>query len=440
MKNPTTPAARPEPADGRSGPNRCDGHDGRKGGEGGDGCEGRNARDRHLRDLAGTVSGAVEKWRPRLLALSHSLHAEPETALEEHRSAAKIGDLLDEAGFAVTRGVAGLPTALVADHGTGELTVALCAEYDALPGIGHACGHNVNGAAAIGAALGLAAVADRIGVRVRLVGTPAEEDVGGKALLLKAGVFDGVAAAMMVHAAPADTVGASSLAIGAWDVTFHGRPAHAALAPWEGVNALDAMTVAQTAIGLLRQQLAPGTLVHGIVTDGGQAVNVVPARTRARYELRAPTAEQLAHLRARVRACFEAGALATGAELELAQHGEDFAELRQDRFMTEAYVRAARTLGRTPEPRHGELMASTDMGNVSHAVPTIHPTIGYETHGALQHTAEFAAHGTSEGADRAVLDGALALAGVGVELATHEAQRCRLLDGVARRTREGARP
>lgn len=235
-----------------------------------------------------TALEAVRDRRDDLLSLSHSLHAEPETALQEHRSAAKIAGLLEESGFAVTRGVGGLPTALVARHGRGELVLTLCAEYDALPVLGHACGHNVNGAAAVGAALGLAAVADRLGITVQLVGTPAEEDIGGKVRLLRAGVFDDTAAAMMVHAAAEDSVGASSLAVGAWDATCRGRPAHAAIAPWEGINALDALTVAQSAIGLLRQQFPPGDLMHGVVTEGGRAVNLIPALVRARYELRAP--------------------------------------------------------------------------------------------------------------------------------------------------------
>ncbi|WP_329166388.1 amidohydrolase [Streptomyces sp. NBC_01267] len=386
-------------------------------------------------DVRQAVAAAVRSWGDRLLALSHSLHDEPETALAEHRSAAKTADLLEAAGFAVARGTGGLDTALVATRGSGDLVLAFCAEYDALPGIGHACGHNVNGAASVGAAVGLAAVADRLGLTVKLIGTPAEEDIGGKVLLLEAGVFDDVAAAMMVHAAPYDSVGSSSLAIGAWDITYRGAPAHAAVAPWEGVNALDAMTLAHTAVGLLRQQLPPGSVVHGIVTEGGQAVNVIPARTRARYEVRAPTLEQLDQVRQRVRACFQAGALATGAELELGVHGRDFADLRQDPFLTEAYVRAARGLGRTVESRQGETLASTDMGNVSRELPTIHPTIGYETGGAKQHTPEFTGYGKSPGADRAVLDGATALALAGVEAATSEGQRRRLLDGVAERAR-----
>ncbi|MGY0021792.1 amidohydrolase [Streptomyces sp. cg35] len=381
------------------------------------------------------VQGAVGTWREHLVALSHSLHDEPETALQEHRSAAKLTELLTTAGFTVTRPLAALPTAFQATYGSGDLVLAFCAEYDALPGIGHACGHNVNGAAAVGAALALAAVADRLCITVRLIGTPAEEDIGGKVLLVEAGVFDDVAAAMMVHAAADDSVGASSLAIGAWDITYRGRPAHAALAPWEGVNALDALTVAQTALGLLRQHLPPGSLVHGIVTDGGGAPNVVPELTRARYEVRAPTVEQLAATQDRVRACFEAGALATGARLELEPRGRDFADLRQDDFLTRAYVDAARALGRDPVSRRGETMASTDMGNVSRLLPSIHPTIGYDTGGALQHTAGFASYGKSPGADLAVLDGAVALALTAVAAATDGAQRRRLLQGVSGRAR-----
>ncbi|MFG3076426.1 amidohydrolase [Streptomyces sp. NPDC048225] len=389
---------------------------------------------RQLRDRALTEAAAAVRTHERdLVALSHSLHAEPETAMREHKSAAKITSLAAATGFTVTRGVADLPTAFVATHGSGELVVALCAEYDALPGIGHACGHNVNGAASVGAALGLAAVADALGITVKLIGTPAEEDIGGKALLLDAGVFDDVAAAFMVHAAPEDSVGASSLAVGAWDVTYTGKPSHAALAPWEGVNALDAITLAHTAVGLLRQQLPPGVLVHDVVFEAGRAVNVIPETARARYELRARTMEDLVHARRRVRACLEAAALATGAELELAEHGADFADLRQDAFLTAAYTRAARSLGRDPVSRQGEVIASTDMGNVSHVLPALHPTIGYDTEGALHHTAPFARYGNSPGADRAVLDAAIALAHVGVDLATDPAQRRRCLDLLADR-------
>ncbi|TSB32828.1 M20 family metallopeptidase, partial [Streptomyces benahoarensis] len=368
------------------------------------------------------VAERVRELRGELVGLSHRLHAEPELAFEEHHSAAAITALAEKAGFTVERGVGGLPTAFNARCGSGDLVIAYCAEYDALPELGHACGHNVNGASATGAALALGAVADELGLTVRLIGTPAEEDRGGKAYLIEAGVFDGVAAAMMAHANDKDQVNGDSLAICSWDIRYTGRPAHAAAAPWEGVNALDALTVAQTSLGLLRQQLPRDAVVHGIVTDGGQAANVIPAHTAARYEVRAESLERLRDIQRRVRACFEAGALATGAELEITPHGHDFAELRQDGEMTALYAAAAEELGRTVD-RTPCRTASTDMGNVSHLVPSIHPLLGYDTGGARQHTAEFAAAGTTPGADRAVLDGALAMAWTGVECAGRPALR-----------------
>ncbi|MEV0601732.1 M20 family metallopeptidase [Streptomyces sp. NPDC050315] len=376
-----------------------------------------------------TARDAAESWREELLGLSHRLHADPELSFEEHRSAAALAGLAERAGFSVERGVAGLDTAFTAVRGSGDLVIGVCAEYDALPGIGHACGHNVNGAAALGAALALGEVADDLGITVKLLGTPAEEDGGGKVYVIEDGLFDDVAVAMMVHANDADTVGNGSLAIGSWNLTYTGRSAHAAAAPWEGRNALDALTVAQTALGLLRQQLPPESVVHGIITDGGQAANVIPARTAARYEVRSPTMESLRALQERVRACFEAGALATGTELRMEPHGHDFADLRQDTAVAELYAGAAEALGRTVG-RAPERAGSTDMGNVSHLLPTIHPMIGYDTGGARQHTEEFAAAGTSEGADRAVLDGAVAMAWTGVSLAADPGQRDRLLGAV----------
>ncbi|MFI5751769.1 M20 family metallopeptidase [Streptomyces sp. NPDC051644] len=387
-------------------------------------------------DLRETVRDCAESWRDRLVELSHRLHAEPELAFEEHRSAAAIAELAESAGFAVETGVGGLPTAFSAVRGSGELVIAFCAEYDALPGLGHACGHNVNGAAAVGAAIALGAVADRLGVTVKLVGTPAEEDAGGKVYLIEAGLFDDVAAAMMVHADASDRVGSSSLAIGGWEIAYTGRAAHAAAAPWDGVNALDALTVAQTSIGLLRQQLPRDCMVHGIVTEGGSAPNVIPDRAVARFEVRAASLERLRGLQARVRACFEAGALATGAELRIEPRGKDFADLRQDDGMSAIYAQAAEALGRTVS-REPAVGGSTDMGNVSHLLPTIHPMIGYDTGGASQHTVEFAAAGTTPGADRAVLDGAIAMAWTAVGLATDPVQRDRLLTGVRDRVSSG---
>ncbi|MFJ8350232.1 M20 family metallopeptidase [Streptomyces sp. NPDC094153] len=376
----------------------------------------------------------VTRVQDQVLALSHSLHAEPELAYEEHRSARKIADLVEGAGFAVEQGVCDLPTAFTATAGSGDLVVGICAEYDALPGIGHACGHNVNGAAATTAALALASVADDIGVTVKLLGTPAEEYGGGKADMLREGAFDDVAAAMMAHAAPTDAVGMTSLAISSWKVAYTGRTAHAAAMPHRGVNAADAMMIAQVAISAYRQQMTPGGVVSGIVTSGGEAPNVIPGRTTADYDCRAETIDELRELQARVRACFEAGALATGAELALETVGNDYADLRQDLDMCALYSAAAADLGRTVPPRDPRLRGgSTDMGNVSQIVPSIHPMIGYDCGDAIMHNPDFTRYGTTAGADLAVLDGGLAMAWTALGLATDEEQRSRLLKRLAER-------
>ncbi|MDA8340743.1 MAG: amidohydrolase, partial [Actinomycetota bacterium] len=255
---------------------------------------------------------SVEAARRELVDLSHAIHAHPETNFAEEQAAARTAAVLVRHGFAVEEGVGGLATAFSATIGDGPLTVAICAEYDALPGVGHACGHNVIAAAAAGAGIGLAGVAGAAGLTVRVLGTPGEEGGGGKILLLERGAFDGVHAAMMVHPWPEDRLQAACLAVSHFDIAFEGRTAHASAAPWEGRNAADAMVVAQVALGLLRQQLAPGDQVHGIVTSGGEAANIVPGRVTGRFMARARTLDALAALEPRVMACFEAGATAAG--------------------------------------------------------------------------------------------------------------------------------
>jgi len=376
----------------------------------------------------------LESRREDVIALSHSLHAEPELAFEEHRSAKKIADLMEASGFDVARGICDLPTAFGCTYGSGDLVIGITAEYDALPGIGHACGHNVNGAAAVAAALALAPVADELGITVKLLGTPAEEYGGGKVYMLERGAFDDVAAAMMVHAAPMDGLGFTSHAISSWKVGYTGRTAHAAAMPHRGVNAADAMMIAQVAIGAYRQQMIPGGIVHGIVTHGGEAPNVIPGRVTADYDCRAETAEDLRDLKARIRACFEAGALATGAELELEDIGRDYADLRQDAEFADAYRGAAEDLGRTfAVIASGMRGGSTDMGNISHVMPTIHPSVGYDCGDTIMHNPEFTAYGTTPGADKAVLDGGLAMAWTAITLATNDPIRDRLLAGLASR-------
>ena len=373
---------------------------------------------------------AIDDAAQGLLALSHFIHAHPELGYEEYLSAEAVCAAAEDAGFHVERGIAGLATAFRATKGTGELRIVFCAEYDALPDVGHACGHNIIAAASLGAAIGLAAVADEIGVSVIVLGTPSEEGGGGKIDLINAGYFSDVHAAMMVHPWPNERLEATCLAVDHFDVTYEGKEAHASAAPWEGVNALDALTIAQVAIGLLRQQLRPGDQVHSIVVEGGSAANIIPRRATGRFMARSLTAERLAQLRDRLAGCFEAGGRATGATLSVSEIGSAFSHMHSDVDILAHYRRAAESLGRAftlddqgaPPPT-----ISTDMANVSLVVPAIHPLLAIPTHGAVNHQPEFTAACVTPEADQAVLDGARALAHTAVLVATDVALRERLL-------------
>jgi amidohydrolase len=303
----------------------------------------------------------------------------------------------------------------------------VCAEYDALPAVGHACGHNVIAAMAAGAGLALARVADDAGLRVTVLGTPAEEGGGGKILLLQRGAFDGAHAAMMVHPSPYEQAEMPIIAVNHLKVAYTGKEAHASAYPFEGVNAADALVVAQTAIGLLRQHLRPGDRVHGIVTKGGDAANVIPAHTTGAWMVRAATLEQLEDVQAKVTRCFEAGALATGATLELSEDEDRYSEMRHDHELSALYQRNAEALGRTFLDRVDRGAGSTDMGNVSLALPSIHPTIGIDALPAVNHQPGFTAACATAAADQAVFDGAVAMAWTAIDAATDGALRDRLL-------------
>jgi len=357
--------------------------------------------------------------RRELVALSHRIHAAPELAFEEHRASAWLAEWLADAGFDVRRGVCGLPTALVARRGSGPLHVAFCAEYDALPGIGHACGHNVIAALAAGAGAAAAHVADDVGLTVSIVGTPAEETGGGKLALLDGGAFAGVHAAMMAHPAPVDVLDLPFVALWEFDVHYRGKASHAAAFPELGINAADALTVAQTAIGLLRQHIGPLDRIHGIVTCGGEAPNVIPAHAAARYNVRSGTLAELEAVRGKVLRCFEAGARATGARMEVQETSPPYAEMRHDAELGALYRSNAQRLGRTFIDVGGRAHAigSTDMGNVSQALPAIHPMIGIDSLAAVNHQPGFAAHCVGAAADRALVDAALALAWTAIDAA-----------------------
>ncbi len=380
--------------------------------------------------LSSTAIGAIEANRENLVSLSESLHADPELAFEEHHAAALLTNMLREEGFEVTDGVGDLPTAFDATFGSGALTIAVMAEYDALPEVGHACGHNLIAAAGVGTALGLKAVADECDVTLRVFGTPAEEGGGGKVLMLERGVFDGVNLAMMMHPWSFDRLESACLAVDHFDVTFLGQSAHASAAPSEGVNASDAMTLAHVAIGLLRQQLPPGDQIHGVITFGGDAANIIPAKVTARFMCRSRSVEGLEMLRPRVNACFEAGALATGCSLKMEEIAPVYTHMEQDHDLVGLYRTHAEERGRrfelddagAPLPTY-----STDMANISLAIPSIHPLVGIDSNGAVNHQPEFAAACIGPSAETALIDGAVALCLTGIDAATTEPLRSRLL-------------
>ena len=375
---------------------------------------------------------AVDAARDDLTALSRRIHANPELGYEEERASGWLEETLDAAGFAVEPGICGLPTAFRATKGSGPLHVVVCAEYDALPGIGHACGHNVIAATAAGAGIGAGAVADDAGLTVTVMGTPAEEVLrsGGKIRLLEGGAFEGAHAAMMTHPAPWDVAVWPIVAASFFEVHYEGKAAHASGFPEQGINAADALTIAQTAIGLLRQHIRSTDRVHGIVTHGGDAFNIIPAHASADYAVRAITLDDLTEVYEKVMRCFEAGALATGARLSVIGGDRPFAHLEHDLEMASVYQRNAEQLGRrfpTPGEPSPATPVSTDMGNVSLTLPSIHPAIGIDSLPAVNHQPEFAAACATPAADQALYDGAVAMAWTMLDMAETPALRERLL-------------
>ena len=383
-----------------------------------------------MRDAKHRAEARVRSGADSLVALSRRIHARPELGFEEIEASAWISAALEQAGFHVERSVFGLPTAFIARSGKGPLHLAICAEYDALPEIGHACGHNLIAAIAVGAGGALRELVDELGITLTVLGTPAEELGNGKALLLERGAFEGVHAAMMVHPAPLDVLEPPLLAFAQFDVEYQGREADAFDPAEPGISAADALTVAQVAVGLLRAELRQTDRVHGVVTHAGTAPGAISARASATYMVRTERLAELRALRDRVRRCFEAGALATGADLRIVEAHDPYADMRHDRALAAVYARNAEALGRV-FPDLGQLLergtGSSDMGNVSQVVPAIHPAIGIESFPAVNHQPEFTAHCVTPAAERALVDGAIALAWTIVDTAADEPIRRRLL-------------
>ncbi|WP_027929357.1 M20 family metallopeptidase [Amycolatopsis thermoflava] len=376
------------------------------------------------------IERTFEQNLDSVLELSHRINANPELAFEEHEtSAALIAALEDGGRFAVEKGVAGLPTAFVASAGSGDLAIGLCAEMDALPGIGHGCGHNAIAAAAVGAALALAPVADELGLTVRVFGTPAEEKGTGKEIMVNRGVFDDTHAAMMVHPTLKDVVIPQLRASRSWQVTYTGRGGHASR-PWSARNAADATVVAQTAIGLLRQQLRDGIRVHHVVKEAGAAVNVIADRAVVDCMIRCDTIDEVDQVWERVRRCFDAGAIASGTTVEYTSLPSIYREFRHDPDLASVFEENAKAIGRTFPDYPDKMFGSTDMGNVSLRIPAIHPMLSFDLPPEDgNHTAAFAvAAGGPEG-DRFVRDAGLAMALTIADVARSQPIRARLMAG-----------
>jgi amidohydrolase len=366
-----------------------------------------------LSDAKRRVCAAVDAMAVRLLAVSRQVHSHPELAHHERRAAALLADQLDRGGLAVERTAYGLPTALAGRAGVRGPLVVVCCEYDALPGLGHACGHNVIAAAGLGAGLALAALAAPLGGRVAVLGTPAEEGGGGKILLAGRGAFSGAAAAMLVHPSSYETVMPPINAVATLEATLLGRASHASMYPERGVNALDAFVLGYLGLAALRQHLAPTDKVHGVVTDGGTVPNVVPARAAGRFMIRSATQAELHRLQRRVLACLQGGAEAAGARLVARWPWPAYREMRHNQPLAASFEANVRALGRrplAPSQVPASRAGSTDMGDVSQLVPAIHPFLAISPPDVVPHSRAFAAWASGPAADRAVLDGAKALA------------------------------
>lgn len=374
-------------------------------------------------DLKRAVCEAVDTMRAELLGISRAIHAEPELAFKETKAAARLTEAVERHDLRVARGAYGLATAFASEFGSQKDSpcVAILAEYDALPEIGHACGHNLIATAGLGAALALAKLGEQLPGRVRFLGTPAEEAGSGKELMAREGAFAGVDAAMMMHPGDYNRLQPKVLACATFEVTYHGKAAHASSRPWDGINALDGLVIAYQAIASLRQHIKPTQRIHGVITDGGQAANIVPERAAARFFVRAETAKDLAALRDRVIACFDSGAQASGARLELVLPEPDMLDMIHNMPLCQAFQRNAETLDRMFIPLDHPAYAragSTDMGNISHYVPAIHPNLASAPADCVIHNAEFARWAGSEMGDQAAIDGAKSLAMTAIDFFT----------------------
>lgn len=379
------------------------------------------------------IGDAVDRLAPLLLEVSHRIHARPELAFAEHEAVAILCDAAAREGLALEHPVHGLETAFQAEFGEGAARVAILSEYDALPGLGHACGHNLIAAIGLGAALALRSLDEDLPGRVRYLGTPAEERGCGKEWLARAGAFEGVDAALMLHPAGLNAKAIRTLCLAEVEVEYAGRAAHASVNPEAGVNALDALVLGYQALAQLRQHLRPTEKVHGVFSEAGAAPNIVPEKTRARYYVRAESEPMLRALKERVAKCLEAAASATGCEVRLGWSEADYLDMRVNEPLADAYEGYLATLGRETIDYRLLPHGTTDMANVSHRTPVLHGLIACSPLDVVIHDPRFALCARSADGDRAIVDGAKALAWTAFDVLAspdlraeiREAQPCR---------------
>ncbi|MGD9117613.1 MAG: M20 family metallopeptidase [Dehalococcoidia bacterium] len=360
--------------------------------------------------LKDSVIKELEAHRRQLSDLSLEIHDNPELGFKEVKASKLLTQYLEKSGFSVELGICQLDTAFRASYGQGKPAIAILAEYDALPQLGHACGHNLIAGIAVGGAVAAKAAIEQCGGSVMVIGTPAEEFYGGKVLMAGRGAFDDIDMAMMAHPGAHDSATTQALACITLEVEFFGKAAHAATRPETGINALEAMLLSFAAINALRQHTLDKARLHGIITDGGEAPNVVPAHSAGSFLVRAEDKAYLEELKEKVLNCFVGGAAATGARLEYHWGEVLYEPLRNNLTLAELFRQNINSLGRQMPLVGNSRVGSTDMGNVSQLVPSIHPTIAVAPETVAIHSPEFAEVAASENGIKGMLDAAKAMA------------------------------
>lgn len=357
------------------------------------------------------LKAELEIRRSELVRLSSDIHDNPELGFQEVKAVSWLSNYLENNGFCVEKGVAGLATAFQATYGEGKPKIAVLAEYDALPGIGHGCGHNIIAASAVGAGVASKIVVDNLGGSIIILGTPGEETFGGKIDMIKAGIFDDVDVAMMVHPSVLNMAIYRTLACLPLEVEFFGKAVHAAIHPAEGVNALEAIILAFNSINSLRQHIKEQARIHGIITNGGEAPNVVPAYSAAKFIIRAPDYAYLEELQGKVLNCFKGASSASGARLKYRWGEKVYAPIRNNVAMARLFSDNLESLGRKLDIFDSQgPFGSSDIGNVSEVVPSMHPMVAIASPPVSLHSTEFASAAASEAGYQGLLDAAKAMA------------------------------